>query len=421
MRQVHALVQFGRRRVAVGEHDSGRQQCIDHGGIARLFEEGRDRTRHFAADVRQRLQQHRRGAAHGVERAKPVRQRLGRGVAQMRNAKREKEARQRGLAAGVDAGDQVFRPARGEIAARFDPQVLAKETGLPPLRIISGTIGPVIGEGFEHRLCFLRDPQGALGLAHRQQQFGRRGAVQCQLHPDQIGDIQRVKIGRGMHEAELDQRLGLALAQSFDIHRAARGEVPHGFLALCRAGQPAAATPGHGALFLHQFRGADGALSRHPPRPCIGRAVFGNHAHDFGNHIAGPAHDHAVAFAHIQPRDLVGVVQGGVGDSDAGDLHRLQPRHRCDRAGAADLHFDGAQHGGLLLGRELVRDGPARCTRNKTHGLLLGVIVQFVDHAVDVVRQGITLRADLAVIGDQAVDTTRCIGFRCDRQAEFAQ
>ena len=47
-----------------------------------------------------------------------------------------------------------------------------------------------------------------------------------------------------------------------------------------------------------------------------------------------------VADAHVLAPDLVLVVQRRVGHRDAADEHRLEPRDRRDRAGAADLHAD---------------------------------------------------------------------------------
>ena len=46
--------------------------------------------------------------------------------------------------------------------------------------------------------------------------------------------------------------------------------------------------------------------------------------------------------AHVLARDLVLVVQRRVGDDDAADRHRLEPRDRRQRAGAADLDVDAS-------------------------------------------------------------------------------
>jgi hypothetical protein len=59
------------------------------------------------------------------------------------------------------------------------------------------------------------------------------------------------------------------------------------------------------------------------------------------------------------------VVQRGVGDGHAADEHRRQLGHRRELAGAAHLHVDGLDRGQLLLGRVLVRHGPARLARDE--------------------------------------------------------
>ena len=84
------------------------------------------------------------------------------------------------------------------------------------------------------------------------------------------------------------------------------------------------------------------------------------------DHVAGALDRHRVADAHVEPRDLVGIVQRRVLHHHAADRDRLELRDRRERAGAADLDLDVAQHRGRLLGRELVRDRPARVARHET-------------------------------------------------------
>ena len=143
--------------------------------------------------------------------------------------------------------------------------------------------------------------------------------------------------------------------------------------------------------------------------------------HHLGNHIAGAAHDHRVADAHVEPRDLVGVVQRGVGDHHARHVHRRQPRHRRERAGAADLYVDRLQRGGLFLRRELVRHRPARRARNEAQRGLLVESIEFVDDAVDVVGQAVATGADALEVGQQAVGAVRRRHFRAHRKAKLAQ
>ena len=70
-----------------------------------------------------------------------------------------------------------------------------------------------------------------------------------------------------------------------------------------------------------------------------GRAVFAllHHLQHVRNHFAGALDQHGVANVQSQPLDLVHIVQRGAADGDAADLHRLEKRHRRQRARAPDL------------------------------------------------------------------------------------
>src|SRR3546814_12123955 len=57
--------------------------------------------------------------------------------------------------------------------------------------------------------------------------------------------------------------------------------------------------------------------------------------------------------------------------------------------------------------RKLVCDRPARCTRDKPHLRLLRIVVQFVDHAIDVVRQTLAQRSEERRVGKECVSTCR--------------
>ena len=117
------------------------------------------------------------------------------------------------------------------------------------------------------------------------------------------------------------------------------------------------------------------------------RPLRQHHADHFRNHIAGAAHHHGVAHAHVLALHFVFVVQRGVGDGDAANKHRAQPRHRGQRASAAHLHVDGFHHGQRFLRRVFVRHRPARLAGAKTQLALQRQAVDLVHHAVDVKRQ----------------------------------
>ena len=126
---------------------------------------------------------------------------------------------------------------------------------------------------------------------------------------------------------------------------------------------------------------------------------------------------HRVADAHVEPRDLLGVVQRRVLHHDAADRHRLELGDRRQRAGAADLDFDVLDDGGRLLGRKFVRDRPARRARDEAEPLLPVEAVDLVDDAVDVVVEAGALRLDLAVEFQQRVDRAAHLGQRIGLEA----
>ncbi len=79
---------------------------------------------------------------------------------------------------------------------------------------------------------------------------------------------------------------------------------------------------------------------------------------------------HGVADLQAQAVDFVHVVEGGTADSDASDLHRLEHGHRCERAGAANLHADIVYYRGFLARGIFVGDRPARSFRRKPQFVL---------------------------------------------------
>ena len=131
--------------------------------------------------------------------------------------------------------------------------------------------------------------------------------------------------------------------------------------------------------------------------------------------VAGALDDDGVADADVaalaqglavaaDALDVVLVVQRDVLHDDAADADRLQLADRRERAGAADLDLDVFQHGGGALGRELVRDRPARATRDEAEPLLPVEPVDLVDDAVDIVVELGAALLDMAVEGEQFLD-----------------
>ena len=116
-------------------------------------------------------------------------------------------------------------------------------------------------------------------------------------------------------------------------------------------------------------------------------ARLGHHAHNLRYHIASALYDHRVANTHILAGNLIGVVQGRIGNAHAANRDLLQFGNRRQCAGAPDLNVDILQYGGRLLRRKLMRDGPARRARHKPQPVLIVERVDLIDHAVNVIPQ----------------------------------
>src|SRR6185312_5916623 len=98
---------------------------------------------------------------------------------------------------------------------------------------------------------------------------------------------------------ECDQVLDVAFAESVDVHRTPRCEMRNGLRALRGAHQSARATRHHLAFFADDRRTAYRAMLGHVPRLGAWRPALQIDPHDFRNHVAGAAHDHGVADAHV--------------------------------------------------------------------------------------------------------------------------
>ncbi len=131
---------------------------------------------------------------------------------------------------------------------------------------------------------------------------------------------QAVEIRRRTDQPLVDQLLDDFVAQTVDIHGAARDEVDDRLLELSLAGQAPhtavdraladrftalAALDQLGAL---HGRTAHRALLWHMHGAGIGRATFGDHAENLRDYVTGAAHDHRVTDHHTQAGHFIHVV-----------------------------------------------------------------------------------------------------------------
>src|SRR3954470_24748525 len=147
------------------------------------------------------------------------------------------------------------------------------------------------------------------------------------------------------------------------------------------------------------------------------RPLFHQNAHHLWDHIAGALDDHAVAFAHIEPLNLVFVMERRVLDDDAANVYGLEPRHWRQLAGTANLDVDFFENGFRLFRREFVRDGPARRPGDKPKTLLQFEIIDFVDDAIDVVAKISALAFDVAIKRQDLIGGPATLRQRIDAQA----
>ena len=131
----------------------------------------------------------------------------------------------------------------------------------------------------------------------------------------------------------------------------------------------------------------DGQVVGNTPGHRVGRALLQHRRHDLGDHVAGAAHDHRVALAHVLAVQLVLVVQRRERDGRAADEDRIEHGERRDLAGAAGVDGDALDARGALLGGELVRDRPARRAAGRAELVAQRQLVDLHHHAVDLVGQ----------------------------------
>ena len=146
-------------------------------------------------------------------------------------------------------------------------------------------------------------------------------------------------------------------------------------------------SPGAAAVFFffvtHDSAAADRAHRGHHKRPCVLRALFGEHPNDFRNHISGTAHNDGVSDHEAELGNMVGVVKRCISDGCAPHKDGRETRDRRHAARAAHLHVNGLDDTQSFLRRILVRAGPARFPRHKPQALLLVKGIHLVDNAVN--------------------------------------
>ena len=245
---------------------------------------------------------------------------------------------------------------------------------------------------------------------------------------------QREDIGRLLHPSLLEEEFDLLLAEAVDVEGAARGEQFQVLDLLVGTGELAGAAgasallAGGGLLAHHVGVQRARTFLRKMKGLRVLRPLVDHHVHHLRNDVAGALDDDGVADPDIaalaqllavaaDALDVILVVQRDVLHDDAADADRLELADRRERAGAPDLDFDIPEHGHGALGREFVRDRPARRARHEAEALLPVDPVDLVDDAVDVVVEPGALLLDLAMKRDQLLDRVAELGQRIGLEA----
>ena len=141
---------------------------------------------------------------------------------------------------------------------------------------------------------------------------------------------------------------------------------------------------------------------------------------DFGDDVAGLA-DHGVPDQHALAAYLIGVVQRRQRDRGSRHSDWLHERERGDPPGTTDVDPDVQQLGGGLLRGVLEGDRPARRPGGRAQPALRRHLVDFHDHAVDLVLHIVAMLAPVGDVCDQLINRGQQPGALGDRQSPGAQ
>ena len=166
---------------------------------------------------------------------------------------------------------------------------------------------------------------------------------------------------------------------------------------LCLAHQIARAASHRLALRPDRGRAAHRAGVGENKGRTVRRAPVRQHLDHLRNDVAGTLDHHRITGTDSLATQLIFVVKGRPRHHHPAHRHRFEVCHRGQRAGPAHLQRNVTKHRHRALGRELVRNGPARRAADLTHPALEVETVDLVDDPIDVVGQIRPLGLDVVV------------------------
>ena len=230
-----------------------------------------------------------------------------------------------------------------------------------------------------------------------------------------------VEVGDAGDEFVLEEPHDDGVAEAFDVHDAAGGEVEEA------AGEAGGAIDVDAAVVGLAFGAVDLAVAD--------GAVFGeveffvaarvlgvfDDFDDFGDDVAAALDFDVVADEEAEALDLVGVVESGAGDGGAADGDGCEDGDRGELAGAADLGADVFDLGDAAARGELEGDGPARGAAGVAEAALHGGGVDLDDDAVDFVTETVTSGFGFFDEGEDLVDGGHGFAVGIDAEAESGE
>ena len=215
------------------------------------------------------------------------------------------------------------------------------------------------------------------------------------------GETQEVFVGeeenirRIIHDPACKEFFYGLLSQPLYVERVAGDEVLQ-FLLADGIALLVGATMHRFAFRADKCSAAAGAVFGEVERLGVLRPQVPHHLHHFRNDVTCFLHDHRITYAHIEPPDLIFIVQCCARHRGPGKLGGGEECHGGDGTGAAYLEPDVLYLGCFLLRRELVRTRPPRGFCSGTEIVLHTAVVHFDHDPIDIVRQGVPFLPEAA-------------------------
>ncbi len=195
--------------------------------------------------------------------------------------------------------------------------------------------------------------------------------------------------------------------QTLDIHGPATGEMANGFTALSRANQSSGTTHRHLSRRPLQRRVARRTSRWESNGTRIGGPSLSQHPNHLRNYVTGSAYHHGIPDPDTQAVDFIGIVQRRIGHRDPTHEHRIQPGHRRQNTGTANLKLHRFELGRRLLRRKLAGNRPTRRSRYRTETALVLNTIHLEHGTVDRVIERPALRRESLEVLDCGLDARR--------------